>query len=75
MALDLLVLFLIFTASTLLSAYLMRQLGFGLPAGFNTRRDKLLVLMKILMFSMLSCIFLALFMLFGIDPLRLMPLS
>jgi hypothetical protein len=75
MATDLLVLFLIFMASTLLSTYLMKRMGYGLPAGLNTRRDKLLVLMKILMFSMLSCIFLALFMLFGIDPLKLMPAS
>jgi hypothetical protein len=75
MALDLLVLFLIFIASTLLSTYLMKRMGYGLPAGFNTRRDKLLVLMKILMFSMISCILLALFMLMGIDPLRLMPAS
>ena len=75
MALDLLALFLIFIASSLLSSFLMRRFGYGLPTGLTTREDKLLFVMKILMFSMLSCIFLALVMLLGIDPLRLMPAS
>lgn len=73
MALDLLILFLIFVGGSLLSSYLMRRAGYRVPTSLKTREDRLLLIMKLLTFSMLTCIFLAVVMLLGLDPLRLMP--
>jgi len=71
-ALNLIILIITFIAGSLLSTYLMRRLGYPLPRSFSTREDKLLVLMKIILFSLIVTLLLAVFLIFGIDPLYLM---
>jgi hypothetical protein len=71
-ALNLIVLVIIFITGSFLSTWLMRHYGYPVPRSLKTREDKLLFLMKLILFSLITTLLLIAFLLFGIDPLNLM---
>ncbi|MCC5935371.1 MAG: hypothetical protein JJU35_14075 [Balneolales bacterium] len=73
--LNIFILLVIFISGSLLANYLMRLYGYPVPRSLSTREDKLLFLMKLVLFSMLTSLMLALLLIFGIDPLNLMGRS
>jgi len=70
--LNLTILVIIFITGSFLSTWLMRKRGYRVPRTMKTREDKLLLLMKLVLFSLITTLLLVLFLLFGIDPLNLM---
>ncbi len=71
-ALNLLLLVIIFITGSFLSTWLMRKRGYRVPHNMKTREDKLLLLMKLLLFSLITTLLLVALLLFGIDPLNLL---
>lgn len=73
--LNIFILLVIFISGSWLANVLMRRYGYPVPRSLKTREDKLLFLMKLVLFSMLTSLMLAFLLLFGIDPLNLMGRS
>ncbi|MCH8558948.1 MAG: hypothetical protein LAT84_14085 [Balneolia bacterium] len=71
-AINLIILVIVFISSSFLSTVLMRKLGYPVPRSLKTREDKILVLMKLIMFSIMVAVLLAVLLVFGVDPLYLM---
>ncbi|MCH8569511.1 MAG: hypothetical protein LAT67_14650 [Balneolales bacterium] len=69
---NLLLLAVLFIVCSLLANYLMRIYGYPPPRSLKTREDKILFLMKLVLLSILSCISLAILLLFGLDPFNLL---
>lgn len=70
--LNVLVLVVIFVSSSLLSGYLMTKAGYPPPKRLVSREDYILLAMKLISFAIITLLSLALFMLLGIDPLKLL---
>lgn len=71
-AINLIILVIVFISSSFLSTVLMRKLGYPVPRTFKTREDKILVVMKLIMFSIMVALILAVLLIFSVDPLYLM---
>ncbi|GEM_PF-2396789 len=71
-AINLIILLVVFISSSFLSTILMRRMGYPVPRSINTREEKILVLMKLIMFSIMVALVLAVLLVFGVDPLYLM---
>ena len=71
-AINLIILVIVFISSSFLSTVLMRKLGYPVPRSFKTREDKILVVMKLIMFSIMVALILAVLLIFSVDPLYLM---
>ncbi|MDG5767413.1 hypothetical protein QA596_08050 [Balneolales bacterium ANBcel1] len=70
-AVDLLILLLIFVASSLGSRWMMYRMGYGLPARLTGREAAILVAMKILLMTIWAIVLIVLLWLIGVNPLKL----
>lgn len=66
--LNILILLLVFVTSSLGSAYLMKRFGYEVPHFPKTREDYIIVLMKIMLFTIIALLMFAFLLLTGLNP-------
>lgn len=68
---NILTLLVVFLASSFGSTWLLQRNGYAIPRSPQTREDYLIILMKILLFSIIALLLFAILLLLGLNPLRL----
>jgi hypothetical protein len=69
--LNILTLLFVFLASSFGSAWLLRRYGYVIPRSPQSREDYLIILMKVILFSIIALLLFALLLLLGFNPLSL----
>lgn len=69
--LNILSLLVVFLTSTFGSAFLMKRFGYEVPRSLHTREDYIIVLMKLVLFAIITLLMFALLLLAGFNPLNL----
>ncbi|MFU8860825.1 MAG: hypothetical protein ACNA8K_10395 [Cyclonatronaceae bacterium] len=67
--LNILILLFVFLTSSFGSAFMMKRFGYEVPRFPKTREDYIIVLMKIMLFSIIALLMFAVLLLAGLNPL------